>query len=950
MTRGPRGKGYARRVEGWEKVDIMATSLTTNPRWGMGGGAGAVLVAALLLSTGLVRSLSVDTDDNLGTIIFSSVCGKYFTLSAVLVVALLLSTGLVRSLPVDTGDDLGRIIFFSVIFRHGDRTILGSYRNDPYNNQTKYWPRGYEQLTEIGEDQHFKQGSFFRKRYNHILPKIYNVNDLYVRSTNIDRALASAQAHLAGLYPPTEQNLAQPNIKFQVIPIHTTTTLNDKELYGLPLPKWTKPYYPQPLENLFLFERFITSSATKELQRLSAGPILKKIIANTQAKVKGTLSPDRKLYIYSAHDTNVVDLLQGLKVFNGFLVPYASAVLIELRIKADKYFITDFFGKPAKPIIPDNLTTEGTELFTSSFLQVSYKNSTELDPYLLQLPGCDALCPLDSFVELTKPIIPDDLTTECAEEVVAGHEYHFEIPASGIKKVIFIGGVPAFVRTKSGEQFLKNTLSTPVKDSNLGLPVIGSIVYCECSALVHSATELANALVVLSSTAEDGEIELANTPVVLSQTTEDGEIEVRISVGTLKSPVTMEHFTLSTVLVVALLLSTGPVRSLPVDTGDDLGTIIFSSSLVCIGPVRSLSVDTGDDLGTIIFSSVVSISHSQPCWWQLCCSVLDLSDLCQWILLFRHGDRAPTGAYPNDIYNEEAKYWPRGYGQLSEIGEEQHFKQGSFFRKRYNHILPETYNVNDTYVRSSNIDRTLASARAHLAGLYPPTEQNLAQPNINFQVIPIHTTDMANDKELYNLSIPEWTTSYYPQPLRNLFLLESFIAAAGTEELQRLSTGPLLKEIIANTQAKVNGTLSPDRGLYIYSAHDSNVVDLLQGLDVFNGILVPYASAVMIELRNKSDEYFITVSYKNSTETDPYLLQLPGCDALCPLDSFVELTKPIIPDDLTTECAEEVVAGQEYHFEIPAAAILPEWEHCFQQPTVKDGRFHRISFTTKNHK
>nr|CAD7443699.1 unnamed protein product [Timema bartmani] len=204
-----------------------------------------------------------------------------------------------------------------------------------------------------------------------------------------------------------------------------------------------------------------------------------------------------------------------------------------------------------------------------------------------------------------------------------------------------------------------------------------------------------------------------------------------ITSRTLKSPIEMEHFTLSTVLVVALLLSTGLVRSLPVDTGDDLGTIIFSS------------------------------------------------------VLFRHGDRAPTGAYPNDIYNEEAKYWPRGYGQLSNIGEEQHFKQGSFFRKRYNHILPETYNVNDTYVRSSNIDRTLASARAHLAG-------------------------------------------------------------------------PLLKEIIANTQAKVNGTLSPDRGLYIYSAHDNNVVDLLQGLDVFNGILVPYASAVMIELRNKSDEYFIT--------------------------------------------------------------------------------------------
>nr|CAD7568396.1 unnamed protein product [Timema californicum] len=734
------------------------------------------------------------------------------------------------------------------IFRHGDRTIISSYRNDPYNNKTKYWPRGYEQLTENGEDQHFNQGSFFRKRYNHILPETYNVNDLYVRSSIFDRTLASALAHLAGLYPPTEQNLAQPNIKFQVIPIHTTDIVNDKKLYGLPLPKWAEPYYPQPLKNLFLFEIFMTSSATKELQRLSAGPILKEIIANTKAKVKGTLRPDRKLYIYSAHDSNIVSLLQGLKVFNGFLVPYASAVMIELRSKADEYFITVSYKNSTK-IDPYLLQISGCDALCPLDSFVSYKNSTETDPHLLQLPGCDALCPLHSFVELTKPLIPDDLTTECAEEVVAGQEYHFEIPAAG-------------------------------------LLVIGTIVYCESSALVHLATDLANTLVVLSSTAEDGEIEVRISPTTLSP----------ITSKTLKSPVVMEHFTLSTVLVVALLLSTGLVRSLPVDSGDDLGTIIFSS------------------------------------------------------VLFRHGDRAPTGAYPNDIYNDEAKYWPRGYGQLSEIGEEQHFKQGSFFRKRYNHILPETYNVNDTYVRSSNVDRTLASARAHLAGLYPPTEQNLAQPNINFQVIPIHTTDIANDKELYNLPIPEWVNSYYPQPLRNLFLLESFIAAAGTEELQRLSTGPLLKEIIANTQAKVNGTLSPDRGLYIYSAHDSNVVDLLQGLDVFNGILVPYASAVMIELRSKSDEYFITVSYKNNTETDPYLLQLPGCDTLCPLDSFVELTKPIIPDDLTTECAEEVVAGQEYHFEIPAAAILPEWEHCFQQPTVKDGRFHRISFTTKHHK
>ncbi|CAG2054548.1 unnamed protein product [Timema podura] len=362
--------------------------------------------------TTLVCTLSPITSRTLK----SPVAMEHFTLSTVLVVALLLSTGLVRSLPVDTGDDLGTIIFSSVlfrhgdraptgtypndiyneeakywprgygqlsnIFRHGDRTILGSYRNDPYNNQTKYWPRGYKQLTEIGEDQHFKQGSFFRKRYNHILPEIYNVNDLYVRSTNIDRALASAQAHLAGLYPPTEQNHcpAQHKVPKSVMDVRKSSITYERSI------KIASDQIKQSSSTrnctVYLFQNgpnhithsllrisscskgSLRNSATKKLQRLSAGPILKEIIANTQAKVKGTLSPDRKLYIYSAHDTNVVDLLQGLKVFNGFLVPYASAVLIELRIKADEYFIT-----------------------------VLYKNSTELDPYLLQMPGWDALCP-----------------------------------------------------------------------------------------------------------------------------------------------------------------------------------------------------------------------------------------------------------------------------------------------------------------------------------------------------------------------------------------------------------------------------------------------------------------------------------------------------------------------------------------------------------------------------
>ncbi|XP_063242521.1 prostatic acid phosphatase-like [Bacillus rossius redtenbacheri] len=392
----------------------------------------------------------------------------------------------------------------------------------------------------------------------------------------------------------------------------------------------------------------------------------------------------------------------------------------------------------------------------------------------------------------------------------------------------------------------------------------------------------------------------------------------------------------------------------------------------------SLGAVAGEDLGNIVFASV----------------------------LYRHGDRAPTSSYPNDPYNDVARYWPRGYGQLSEIGEEQHYRLGSYLRQRYSDLLPLTYNTNDTYIRSTDVDRTLVSARCNLAGLYPPTERTLSQPSIKFQAIPIHTETQSNDdlllpmyscakyttilsyleesyeyqcvmnetaqvqeevaafagyssfssgiydilfiEELYNLTLPDWVWPYYPNPLKNLYLLEIFIAEAGTTDLQRLSAGPMLKEIIENMQAKVNATLSPDRSLYVYSAHDSNVVNTLQALKVFNGILVPYASSVLIELRELNSSYYVTVSFKNSTETEPYLLQLPGCDSLCPLDQFVELTKEVIPDDLDTECAEEVTAGTEYLFQVPAAAILPEWEHCFQKPKSDDGLFHFLSVKTSS--
>lgn len=74
------------------------------------------------------------------------------------------------------------------------------------------------------------------------------------------------------------------------------------------------------------------------------------------------------------------------------------------------------------------------------------------------------------------------------------------------------------------------------------------------------------------------------------------------------------------------------------------------------------------------------------------------------------------------------------------MGKQQHFALGQWTRARYQKFLPYAFNVNDTYVRSSDVDRTIMSAMSNLAGLYPPSGKQIWNKNIPWQPIPVHVT------------------------------------------------------------------------------------------------------------------------------------------------------------------------------------------------------------------
>lgn len=152
-------------------------------------------------------------------------------------------------------------------------------------------------------------------------------------------------------------------------------TLFIEDANGLTLPNWTHGYFPDGKFKELRDLSFTVDTLTEELKRLKGGPWIKEVIEHTERLSDGPeVSPEVKVFMYSAHDTTVAPILHTLGVFNGLAPPYASLILMET------------FSKPAA-------NSDKTDLY----LRVSYHNETDREPFVLALPGCQEMCPLQMF-------------------------------------------------------------------------------------------------------------------------------------------------------------------------------------------------------------------------------------------------------------------------------------------------------------------------------------------------------------------------------------------------------------------------------------------------------------------------------------------------------------------------------------------------------------------------
>lgn len=129
----------------------------------------------------------------------------------------------------------------------------------------------------------------------------------------------------------------------------------------------------------------------------------------------------------------------------------------------------------------------------------------------------------------------------------------------------------------------------------------------------------------------------------------------------------------------------------------------------------------------------------------------------------------------------------------------------------------------------------------------------------------------------------------------------SFATNTYTRKLARFKSGPLLKEILERFRDKSKSKLKTNRSLWIYSAHDTTVANMLNTLNLFEYHTPPYASCIMMELRMVNSKPTVSVFYKNTT-AEPQAMNIPKCGTACPLDKMFKLYANVLPTDWEAEC------------------------------------------------
>ncbi|KAJ8013157.1 hypothetical protein DPEC_G00050370 [Dallia pectoralis] len=329
-----------------------------------------------------------------------------------------------------------------------------------------------------------------------------------------------------------------------------------------------------------------------------------------------------------------------------------------------------------------------------------------------------------------------------------------------------------------------------------------------------------------------------------------------------------------------------------------------------------------------------------PACTQINCLVTDLEGGPQPSSRVEESYRAhllPGGTYP---------------GQLTTVGMQQLYMLGQRLKKRYiqdTSFLNPTFSPAEVYVRSTNIVRTIESAKCLLAGLFQQSQKD---------IVSIATTEAESEilypnyygcRLLKHLSSHRWAeSSTLPDIAADLTSILSALGIASHQRVDfilirddmvareahglpcppvldswrntveqravdmichiyepskrenlQLCVGPLLNTLMGNIEDKLQGP-EPSRKMFLYSAHDTTLMPCLMALGIFDMRWPPYAADITMELYQdkQTKEALVKVSYNGQDQV------IKGCSGVyCPLQEF---KKTLSTYSLTSELHESL--------------------------------------------
>ncbi|XP_031828047.1 venom acid phosphatase Acph-1 [Nomia melanderi] len=339
-------------------------------------------------------------------------------------------------------------------------------------------------------------------------------------------------------------------------------------------------------------------------------------------------------------------------------------------------------------------------------------------------------------------------------------------------------------------------------------------------------------------------------------------------------------------------------------------------------------------------------------------------------IIFAHKPYAPISAvvdnenvsFPANLTYEHFDFAPFN---MPNEGKLNMYNLGVHLRDVYDGFLGENFTSRVMKVRTAEYPLSIMSAQLVNAGLWPPSERDRWNDDLNWQPIPsdyvtaeedtlllgqrcpsfradmkeVLTSDgmkpvMLHHSPLFNFvsnhsgieidnpseitllyavletkaslneSLPYWAEDIFPDGgMYNVTLLQ-YDLLSQTPLQRQLNGGTLIKEMLTNTIEHIDGRISEERKLMMYSGNDRNIAGLLKSLDLWSPHIPNEAAAVIFEtyFDNETEHYGIKINYYTGVEGDTIPLTVPNCTEICPLDTFLDMFFDLIPANAVSLC------------------------------------------------